>query len=191
MTEKLLEFLNLHSRISHEDFGVLMSFLETRQFKKKEKLTDIGEVEHNMYFVLNGLVRVYFYRGKDEVVINLVKEGGITGSAQSFFTGDPSRYVVEAAEPLTVLLISKENLESLLQSGKRWERIARMITTQYFLIQEQRILDNTRYSTRERFMKFIEDNPDLLLRVPQKQLASYLNIKPETFSRLKHLIGKK
>ena len=52
-------------------------------------------------------------------------------------------------------------------------------------------MDNIRFSTRERFVKFMNENTDLIQRVPQKYLASYLNIKPETFSRLKHLMNPK
>jgi hypothetical protein len=51
-------------------------------------------------------------------------------------------------------------------------------------------MDNIRYTTKERFISFMQQNPDLVLRVPQKYLASYLEIQPETFSRLKHLMVK-
>lgn len=66
-----------------------------------------------------------------------------------------------------------------------------MLITHFFLQREMHILDNIRFSVRERFVKFVNENPTLIQRVPQIYLASYLNIKPETFSRMKHLIHDK
>lgn len=191
MTSDLFAFLNTYTPVSAEDFEELMSRAEHCSFGKKVRLTEMGEVENYMYFILEGLTRKFFYRGKNEVITHIVKEGGIIGSAASFFSGTPSRYIVDTLEPVTALRISKEKLEGLYRSGKKWERIGRIITTHYFLLQELHQLDNIRYSTRERFVRFINENADLVLRVPQKHLASYLNIKPETFSRLKHLLVKR
>lgn len=188
MSEGLLEFLNRYSSISADEFESLMKKVEVKEYDRKVRLTDIGEVEQHMYFVVKGLTRRFFYKGKDEIITHLVKEGGIIGSAVSFFTATPSHYIVETIEPCTLISITRDKLEELYRSSKRWEKTGRMMTTHYFLQQEYRILDNIRFSTRERFLTFMKENPDLLQRVPQKYLASYLNIKPETFSRMKHLM---
>jgi CRP-like cAMP-binding protein len=184
----LLEFLNQYTEVTAQDFEILMSKVEHHSFEKKTVLTNIGEVEQRMYYVLQGLVRKYFFRGKNEINTHIVKEGGIIGSGGSFLTGLPSRYIVETLEPVTLLSISREKLEEFMSQDKKYERIVRIMLTHYFLIQEQRILDNIRFTTRERFIRFMHENPELVQRVPQKQLASYLKIKPETFSRLKHLM---
>jgi len=188
MSEGLLEFLNRYASVTADDFNVLMQRVEVKDYGKKVRLTEIGEAEQYMYFVVKGLTRKFFYKGRDEIITHLVKEGGIIGSAVSFFSGAPSRYIVETIEPCTLLSVSRNNLEELYRSGNHWERIGRMMTTHFFLQQEYRHLDNIRFSTKERFIIFMKDNPDLLQRVPQKYLASYLNIKPETFSRMKHLL---
>jgi CRP-like cAMP-binding protein len=153
-------------------------------------VVNIGDVATNIYFVLKGISRRYFYRGKQEVITHLVKEGGVMGSVISFLTGEPSRYVLETIEPVTALAISKKDLEELFLSDKRWEKFGRKIITSFFLQIEYHTMDVIRYSTKERFVNFMKQNPDLVLRVPQKYLASYLEIQPETFSRLKHLMVK-
>ena len=112
------------------------------------------------------------------------------GSVISFLTGEPSRYKLETIEPFTALSKSKHELESLYSSHKKWEKFGRKLLTSFFLQTEYHNLDNIRYSTKERFVNFMKQNPDLVLRVPQKYLASYLEIQPETFSRLKHLMVK-
>ena len=187
----LLTFLNQFIKISAEEFAELIAWTEPRQFEKKTVLTKPGEVEEYMYFVTSGLIRKYFLKKDHEIITHIVKEGGIIGSGESFLTGEPSRYFVETLEPTTAFTISRQKLEEMYRSSKKWEKLGRVITTQYFLVQEMRLMDNIRFSTRERFVNFMKENTDLIQRVPQKYLASYLNIKPETFSRLKHLMNPK
>ncbi len=191
MTNDLLAFLNQFIDLSLEEFQELVAMTESRQFEKREIITNVGEVEQCMYFIASGLVRKYFLKGKTEIITHIVKEGGIIGSGESFLTGTPSRYFIETLEPTTAFSISREKLEKLYSSSKKYEKMGRIVTTQFFLVQEMRAMDNIRYSTRERFVRFMKENTDLLSRVPQKYLASYLNIKPETFSRLKHLMLEK
>lgn len=191
MTNDLLAYINQFVDLSMEEFQDLVAMTESRQFEKREVMTRIGEVENYMYFIASGLVRKYFLKGKVEIITHLVKEGGIIGAGESFLTGTPSRYFIEALEPTTTFSISREKLEKMYSSSKKFEKMGRIITTQYFLVQEMRAMDNIRFSTRERFVRFMKENTDLLNRVPQKYLASYLNIKPETFSRLKHLMLEK
>ena len=98
--------------------------------------------------------------------------------------------MLETIEPVTAYALSKKDLDDLFISDKRWEKFGRKIITAFFLQTENQILDNIRYTTKERFVNFMKQNPDLVMRVPQKYLASYLEIQPETFSRLKHLMVK-
>jgi len=184
MINDLLTFLNKFVKVSIEEFAELIAWTEPRQFEKKTILTKPGDVEEYMYFITSGLIRKYFLKKDQEIITHLVKEGGIIGSGESFLTGQPSRYFVETLEPTTAFAISRQKLEEMYGSSKKWEKLGRIMTTQYFLVQEMRLMDNIRYSTRERFVKFMNENTDLLQRVPQKYLASYLGIDATTFSKL-------
>jgi CRP-like cAMP-binding protein len=190
MLDPVRQFIDQHIELTDEEFKTLASKLHLVNFEKKTKLVDIGEVATNVYFVLKGITRRYFYRGKQEVVTHLIKEGGLMGSVISFLTGEPSRYILETIEPVTAYAISKKDLEELFATDKKWEKFGRKIITAFFLQIENHTINVIKYSTRERFVNFMKENPDLVLRVPQKYLASYLEIQPETFSRLKHLMVK-
>jgi CRP-like cAMP-binding protein len=189
MLEPVRQFINRHIELSDEEFETLESKFHLVNFDKKTKLVNIGDVATNIYFVLKGITRRYFYRGKQEIITHLVKEGGLMGSVISFLTGEPSRYVLETIGPVTAYSISKKDLDELFAMDKKWE-FGRKILTTFFLQVEYHNIDMIRYSTRERFINFMKEYPDLVLRVPQKYLASYLEIQPETFSRLKHLMVK-
>ncbi len=186
--EKLEYFLNQFFHLSDKELSQLKEKLVFRQFPKKHILIKEGETEGCLYFIGEGLIHQYFYKGKEVVTTDLVCEGTITGAVASFLSGQPSHYFLETIEPSSTLCISRQDLEALYKSDIKWQRFGRILITHFFLQQEMYILDNIRYSIRERFVHFAEAFPALLKRVPQRRLASYLNIKPETFTRLKPLI---
>jgi CRP-like cAMP-binding protein len=188
MISGFLEFMGRYIALTEDEKARLSEILEVRTYDKKAKLTDLGEVEQYLNFVVNGLIRKFFFNGKDQVIKHIAKEGNILASSVSYFSRLPSNYIVETLEPSVVVSISRDNLEKLFQSDERWERAGRLMMADLLIEKEYWLLNMARYSPRERFLQFIKEQPDLVQRVPQKYLASYLHIKPETFSRLKHLV---
>jgi CRP-like cAMP-binding protein len=183
----LVLFLSRFFKLQEEDFSQLKKKIVYKEFPKKKLLIKEGETEQHLYFINKGLVHQYFYVGKEMTTTDLVHEGTITGSVASFLSGKPSHYFLETMEPTSVFIISKKDLHELYASDIKWQRFGRVLITHFLLQQEQHLLDNIRYSIRERIVHFAAAFPALLKRVPQRRLASYLNIKPETFSRLKSL----
>lgn len=192
MLDTLRKYVSRSMALNDHEFALLVQMLEIRNFDKKQQLVKVGEVEHYLNFIVKGLARKFFYKGKRvEVITQIAKENELISSSVSFLSGAPSTYITETIEPCTFLSISKPNLEKLYKTSSKMERMGRLVITNLFLQKEYWDYDRIRLNTRERFINFIQDNPDMLQRVPQKYLASYLNIKPETFSRLKHLLQKK
>lgn len=191
MVTILQKYIDQFIELSAEEMEALINAIEVRSCDKKVRLTDLGETEKYLYFVIKGLARKFFYKGKDEVITQIAKEGELISSSVSYFSGQPSGYVVETIEPTTFYSLHKDRAEQLYNRYPRLERLSRLIMTELFLQKELWELECIRYSTKERFLRFMSDNPELFQRVPQKYLASYLNIKPETFSRLKHLLRVK
>lgn len=174
--------------ISAEEFAVLGKFIEIRHFNKKVKLVNIGEREGFVNFIVKGLVRKFFYRHKEEVVTQIAKEGDLICSSVSFLSGAVSDYVVETIEVTTVFSISVKNMEKIYEMGHKMERMGRLVIIDWLLQKEYWENERIKLDPKQRFLNFIKGNPEFLIRVPQKYLASYLNIKPETFSRYKHLL---
>ena len=191
MLEQLQQFVSRFVVLTRDDFSLLAEKIVVRNFDRRVQLLRPGEVEQYMNFVVSGLVRMYFYKGKTEVVANIAKERELVSSSASFLSGAPSNYFLETLEPTTMLSLTREHLEQIYQKNIRIERLGRLMTTQFVMQKEEWEHECMRLDTRERFTRFIEKNPDLMQRVPQKYLASYLNMKPETFSRLKHLTKKR
>lgn len=165
--------------------------LTVRKFAKKRILVNAGNIEDNLNFLVSGLARKYFVKGSEEINIQLATEGQLIYSNVSFYSRMPSEYVVETIEPATFVSIAHGALMHLYAKSTKMERLGRLIVTESLVTYDRRQLDMIRLTPRERFLHFVNQNPELLQRVPQKLLASYLSIQPETFSRFKHLLKEK
>ncbi len=188
MLEMLRQYISGYVALTTEEFAVLGDKLVVREFDRRQLMVRVGEVEEYLSFMVKGLARMYFLKGKAEMITHIAKEGELIGSSASFLSGKPSYYYVEALEPCTLLSISRASLERAYQESPKIEKLGRLVTTYFVLQKEEWELECMRLDTRERFLRFIGNNPELLMRVPQKYLASYLNMKPETFSRLKNRV---
>ena len=191
MVAILQKYIDQFIDLPVEELEALISSIEVRSVDKKVRLTDINETEKYLYFVIKGLARKFFYKGKEEIITQIAKEGELISSSVSYFSGTPSGYVIETVEPTTFYSLHHDRADQLYSQYPKLERLSRLIITELFLQKEVWELERIRYSTKERFLRFMNENPELFQRVPQKYLASYLNIKPETFSRLKHLLRAK
>lgn len=166
-------------------------YLEFRTFNKKELITRAGEVELYMNFVLEGLVRKFYLKDKEEINTQISTEGHLINSLESFYSHEPSEYSIEAIEPTTLLSMTYENLERFFSRSQKMEKLGRKVITFSMILKDRWEMNRVKLSPREHFIDFVNKNPELLQRVPQKYLASFLNIKPETFSRFKHLLRER
>jgi CRP-like cAMP-binding protein len=186
---QLSQFLNKFVSLPETEFNtVIRPYAQLRQFNKKQVVTNAGDVEQYLNFVIKGLVRKYFRKGDDEVITQISFEDQIIHSQESFHTRAPSEYCVETIEPTTLLSISREDLDRIYATDASMERMGRLIITFIMVLTEKWQMSLLKLSPRERFLNFVQNNPELLRRTPQKYLASLLNIQPETFSRFKHLL---
>jgi CRP-like cAMP-binding protein len=191
MLDSLRQYLSAYVTFTDEEFTAFSKFAEIRSFDKKHQLIKIGEIEVYLNFIVKGLARKYFLRGKEEIVTQIAKENDIINSTSSYEEVKPSNYIVETIEPTTFISITKVHLDNLFLKSHKMERLGRLVVTSLYLQRETWEHDRMNLNTRERFVQFVNSNSDLMQRVPQKYLASYLDIKPETFSRLKHLLQKR
>ena len=185
MLETLYKYLTRFVDVSCEEFADISKFVEVRHVNKKVRLVNIGEKEKYINFVIKGLIRKYFYRQKEEVITQIAGEGELICSSVSFLSGHNSDYVVESVETTTVLSISAENIEKIYAMSYKMERLGRLVIIDWLLQKEYWENERIMQGPKERFLNFINNNPDLLIRVPQKYLASYLGITPEFLSKLK------
>jgi CRP-like cAMP-binding protein len=183
-------YLKRFMDLSRSDFDLIIPLLELRTYDKKTYVVEQGEVDNYLNIVLKGLVRKYVKAPKGEVTLQLATEGHLVQSEISFHKRIPSDIILETIENSILVSVHHDNIEYALKQLPGAEALGRSIVTQMFIKKDNRYMEQLNISTRERFLQYMNNHPHMLQRVPQKILASYLNIKPETFSRLKHLVKK-
>jgi len=187
--KSLLDFLNKFIPLSLDEYNELIApCIIKRHFDKKSIVTTAGEVENYINFIDSGLVRKYYKKISEEVNTQISYEGHIIHSQESFHSRIPSEYSIETIEPTELSSITYECLEKMYSSSEKMQRLGRLVITATMVLKDKWQSQLVKLSPRERFISFVTRHPELMQRVPQKYLASYLNIKPETFSRFKHLV---
>ena len=176
--------------VNEEQSKFLMPYLKVRQFDKKTIILNEGEVEQHLSMVVKGLVRKYVRKAKKDTTLQLATEGHLIDSEISFLRREPSKVIIETIEPSILVSLTHDDMEEVLEKMPGANKMGRLLLTAMFMKKDERMYKQLQMSTRERFLEYNQNHPHMLQRVPQKYLASYLNIKPETFSRLKHLIRK-
>ncbi len=185
----LHDYLNRFAELTNEEFEkFFLPHIKVRKFEKKEIMTKAGEVENYINFILRGLIRKYYKKGTEEFNTQISYEGHIIHCQESFHSRTPSEYFMETIEPSVTASISFNGLENIFSQSIKMEHLGRMVITQTMVMKDKWRMQLVKLTARERFLDFVTRNPELLQRVPQKYLASYLNIKAETFSRFKHLL---
>lgn len=187
--KSFLEFLRKFVQLSDDEFKqLLIPVITLRKFPKKSIVIRAGEVEDYFNFIIKGLARKYYKKGTEEINTQISFEGHILHSQESFHSRKPSEYYIETIEPTTFVSIRYDDLERLYAEHKKMEHLGRLVITHTMVIKDRWQMKMIKHSPRERFIEFVTKNPQLMQRVPQKYLASFLYIKPETFSRFKHLL---
>jgi CRP-like cAMP-binding protein len=189
--DKLYNYLSGFVPLTAAEFQQILPYLEIREYEKKAVVVKVGQVERYINLIVSGLARKYMTVKNDEITLQLATEGHVVHSDLSFHTQTPSGSVVETIEPTTFISISYDSMQQLYEEFPKGERLGRLLMSDMFVRKDFHFFDQLQKSTRERFLEYIKTHPHVLQRVPQKYIASYLNIKPETFSRLKHLLQPK
>ena len=185
------KYLGRFMPITREELIDLLQYCEIRKFDKRVVIVKVGEVDNYLNLVVKGLIRKYVPVKKSDVTLQLATEGHVVQSEISFLTQTPSMVILETLEPTIMVSLTNDKMEEALDKFPKGERLGRMILQGMFIKKDENRYNRLLKTTRERFFEYMEHHPHMLQRVPQKYLASYLQIKPETFSRLKALYAKK
>ena len=162
------------------------SFWKLRTFKRSELITEAGKTEQYFYFVLAGVQVLYVLNPKDQkVVLGFSYPGNPSGVFDSFVLNRPSSTFLEALKPSQMLAISLENYQKMFDLFPDFHQWGHYFFQDVLIGRLYRELELLTLTAEDRYIEFMRRCPDELKVIPQKYLASYLNMKPETFSRLR------
>lgn len=190
--KSILENIAKHVSLTSEEALLFLSKTEIRHYKTKTIIVTAGEISHNSYFVNSGLLRSFNINDNIvEHVLSFACEGWWIGDMYSLISQKPGYLFIEVLEDAEVVLLSKENQEILYQEIPKLERFFRILAENSLVAYQERLMDNLSLSAEERFDKFCKRYPTIIQRVPQKQIASYIGVTPEFFSKMKSRLIRK
>ena len=179
------ELARLYSTMSHDDLDELESLLIPMKFKKNQTILSEGEICENFYYIHKGLIRQFYVKNGKEVTEHLGVEGGMIYCIESLFKEEPTRLQVESLEQSILFAIPKKRLEQVAMHNQNIQILYRKILEKS-LINSQIHADLVRFETaQDRYKRFFKMHPQVSLRAPLVYIASYLQMTPETLSRVR------
>ena len=181
----IISNISKYINLSPQEADHFISLLQPRQLKRKEFLLADGDICKYSAFVTSGILRGYTTdQNGIEHVMNFAPPGWWMADMYSLLSQRPGNLYIEASEKTEVLLLSKTSQEKLYQDVPKFERFFRIITENSLVAYQQRLMDNLSLPAEERYNNFCKRYPSLIHTLPKKDIASYIGVTPEFFSRM-------
>ena len=179
------ELARKYSTMTHDELDVLESILVPMKFGKNEMILKEGEVCENIYYIDRGVIRQFYFKNGKEVTEHLGSDRFIFMCIESLFLEIPTLLQVETIEPSVIYALPKHRLEQVALHNVNIQILYRKILEES-LILSQVHADLVRFETAgDRYKKMCKLMPQVVLRAPLVYIASYLQMTPETLSRVR------
>lgn len=183
------EAFNRFKFLKLQDLSALFKICSFKSFKKGEVIAQAGVVCDHVFFIRKGLVRTYVLTSEgEERTIRLTKEKDFSSCGESFLFGKPSKEYLEALEDCKVIAFNIKKLEKLTEQNIRLLKLNHLAVKEAFGDAIKRVEFFTILTPEQRYQIILNEFPELIQRVPQKYLASYLGITTVSLSRIRSRI---
>ena len=179
------ELARKYSTMTHDELDILESVLVPMKFAKGEIILKEGDVCEPIYYVERGLTRQFYFKNGKELTEHIGVEHSIVMCIESLFKEKPTYLQLEALEPTLVYAMPKHRLEEVALHNVNIQILYRKILEESLIISQVHA-DMLRFETaQDRYLKLCKQSPQVVLRAPLVYVASYLQMTPETLSRVR------
>lgn len=184
--EKMKAFIEKRVKMPAVDIDWVISFFRKRTIYKNEFLIKQKDICNELVFIEKGIFRHYHYtaEGKEATACFLL-ENNFAFEVVSFLTRVPSQEIMQALEDSVVYSISYDALQQLYSANPLAERFGRILIEEQFAEFKKIVLAQLRETAEERYLKLLEEQPEIIQRIPLKYIASFLGINNTSFSRIR------
>ncbi|BDD06752.1 Crp/Fnr family transcriptional regulator [Aureibacter tunicatorum] len=176
---KPLDFFNLFVAGNENQF-------QRKQYKARELLLQEGEVSKYIYYIEKGVLRLWFNNQGKDVTFQFFIEGECLSSLESFRWGEPSMYSIETVEASEVLLMDKPTFKQLIESTQERKDAVEEHVYERMVCFQKLFLSRIKDSPQQRYETLLNEKPELIRRIPQHYLASYLGVTSVSLSRIRN-----
>lgn len=188
MKEKLINYINskLSTKLTEEDIGLIEDVFKWKRIRKHQFLLQSGDVCKSAGFVVKGALKKYTIdeTGKENI-IELYLENWWAGDRESYTTGIPTPYFIEAVEDTELLVISKDDFENRLKNRSFFTEFYMPVAERQSYQLMKRLHTTKTMSASQKVEDLLKNYPEFFKRFPQHIIASYLGMTKETFSRIR------
>jgi len=178
-------------RLSGNEERIARDLFKPLILRSGEYFLQQGELCRYVGLIESGLVRYYMTDDGEQKTMYFSKEGEFVSNYQSFLPREPSNINIQAIEDTAMQVISFENLQRLYATVSEGNKLGRLGIEHVYLTSLQQLKSFYQDSPTARYQQFLQAYPDLVQRVPQYYIASYVGIKPQSLSRIrKRLAGR-
>ncbi|MFM9945941.1 MAG: Crp/Fnr family transcriptional regulator [Bacteroidia bacterium] len=191
MIEYFIQTIANIIELSEADKLVIRENSLIKRLKKRQFFLQEGDVCRYAGFVTKGCLKTYSTdKNGDEHVFQFALEGWWASDMYSHLTGEPATYNIEAIEDSELVTMDLESRDKVLQLVPKYERFMRILLEKNYVASQRRVNSMLGSSAEERYLSFIKTYPQIVQRVPQHSIASYLGIAPESLSRIRKQMAK-
>lgn len=190
MENEIVKLISRYLKLTNEEESVFTECIPIISFKKGSILLREGQVSRDSYFVIEGCVRKYYIIDGEERTTEFYVEDESVASLQSYKNKTPANHYFECVEDCRLAVLNNEKEQELFKCVPKYETLCRMSMEDDFGEQQEALAKFITSSPEARYKNLLETRPDLIQRVPQYHLASYLGVKPESLSRIRKRISE-
>lgn len=184
--KQLIDYIQDRIEVNDEELDVILSFFQYEKLKKGEQLSSSGVNSQKLYFVCKGCLRIFYINeaGQDATRF-FAFENQFATALVSFINSSPTSEYLQALEISEVYSITHSDFYNLLELVPKWEKFYRQYLEFAYVNNTNRLHAMVTMDASERYNELLKQNPQIVQRLPNKIVASYLNISQETLSRIK------
>ncbi len=188
----ILKYISKHIELTREEEIFFVSLLRIRKVRKKQFIGQPEFVSKYRAYVVSGAFRAYIIgnKGSEHAVAFAIEDWWI-GDISSYLFQTPATYFVEALEDSLIIELSFEGEQKLLKANQKFDSFFRKVLDRLVAALQERLLSNLSKSAEQRYDEFAKKYPQLLNRIPQYMLASYLGFTTEFLSKIRNKKVKK
>jgi CRP-like cAMP-binding protein len=186
--EALRRFMAKFESFDQNEINAIIEKTDVESFSKGTVILKEGEVCTRCYFVLTGCIRQYQIVNGEEKTSAFFTEGQASVQYSSYLKGSQSEYYLSCVEDCTLIVGTREQEQKLHKQYPKLVHLIHTLMPQDYSKVEDRLSSMINSSPEERYLNLIKNQPELLARVPLNQIASYIGVTPESFSRIRKRI---
>ena len=190
MYERYFQHFNEKVPLTEDEQEFIKNYLTVKKLRKRQYLLQEGDVCKCVAFVEKGVLRLYrVNEDGSEHIVAFALEGFFITDLYSFLTNETSTYNIDAIEDSELVLITRSASDELRKLSPKYQEFIFQSTSEAYIQSEKRITSTISLNLEERYKELTANYPDIIQRIPQHMVASYMGLNPETLSRVRKRIS--